>query len=125
MSKKVNVIVVNGVEYNVPEETLKSITVICEAFGTKVTKVSTTKDQPKVTTKPQPKPQKQTSKKSDGFDRAKYEVISREFGCWSEKRNTCYKKCRDLVYKVMNGELTKAKGKAEVKKILATEYGIK
>ena len=119
---KVNVIIVNGRSFEVNADTLKSIEVICSAFGKEV---KTTKDQPKTTTKPQPKAEKQTEKKSDAFDRKAYEAISREFGCWSDRKSTCYKKCRDTVYKVMNGELTKAKGKAEVKKILATEYGIK
>lgn len=122
---KVNVIIVNGRTFEVNADTLKSIEVICSAFGKEV---KTTKDQPKVSTKAEPKPQpkaeKQT-KKSDTFDRKAYEAISREFGCWSERKSTCYKKCRDTVYAVMNGTMTKAKGKAEVKKILATEYGIK
>lgn len=117
---KVNVIIVNGRSFEVNADTLKSIEVICSAFGKEV---KTTKDQPKAEPKPQPKAEKQT-KKSDTFDRKAYETISREFGCWSERKSTCYKKCRDTVYKVMNGELTKAKGKAEVKKILKAEYNI-
>lgn len=67
----------------------------------------------------------QTSKKSDDkFDRAKYEALSKEFNCWSDRKKTCYKKCRDTVYSVMNGSLSKAKGKAKVKEILKDEYGI-
>lgn len=101
--KAMAVLTAMGITFTTTEETAKA-----------TTKAKTTKAQPKA-----------EEKSENKFNRAKYESISREFGCWSERKSTCYKKCRDTVYKVMNGELTKAKAKAEVKKILATEYGIK
>ena len=120
---KVNSIIVNGTEYTVNEEVLNSIVTICNALGTKKTvKTTKAKAQPKAEVKATAKAEVKADKAT--FDRKAYESISREFGCWSDKRNCCYKKCRDVVYKVMDGSLTKAKGKAEVAKILKSEYGI-
>lgn len=68
------------------------------------------------TTKAEPKAQPKTSSKKksdDTFDRDKYLSIAKELGCLGKKG--VWKGCRPTVYKVMDGTLTKAKAKAEVK----------
>lgn len=60
---------------------------------------------------------KQTSKKSDdNFDRAKYEATAKQLGCFG--KHGVWKCCRPTVYAVMNGEMTVAKGKTEVKAVI-------
>lgn len=72
------------------------------------------------------KPAQQTSKSKaqpkadDDFDRAKYEATAKQLGCFGKRG--VWKCCRPTVYKVMDGSLSLAKAKAEVKKI-ATEKG--
>ena len=59
-------------------------------------------------------------KADDNFDRAKYEATAKQLGCFG--KHGVWKCCRPTVYKVMDGSLSLAKAKAEVKKI-ATEKG--
>lgn len=59
---------------------------------------------------------KQTSSKKksdDSFDRAKYLSVAERLGCLG--KHGVWKACRPTVYKVMDGTLSEAKGKAEVK----------
>lgn len=56
---------------------------------------------------------KSKASKSDDFDRTAYEKIARELGCMGKRG--VYKACRQYVYGVMDGSMTKAQAKRKVK----------
>ena len=124
---KNTMITMNNKQYEVPNDIA---TVILEA-------IAEFEIQPKVETKAEAlanalastksgKPATQSSTKSKGkaqpkadddFDRAKYEATAKQLGCFG--KHGVWKCCRPTVYKVMDGSLSLAKAKAEVKKIAA------
>ena len=61
------------------------------------------------------KPSKTSSKKKsdNSFDRDKYLSVAEELGC--RGKHGVWKACRPTVYKVLDGSLSIAKAKAEVK----------
>lgn len=71
---------------------------------------TTAKPSRKTTSKP-----KASAKKSDGFDHDKYVAVGKALGCLRTNGTSVYKCCRDVVYAVMDGEMTQAQGKREAK----------
>lgn len=123
---KKNTFEINGTKYEgIPAKTMELILDVLSPYVVKEEEPASAEEQLEAL---RPKNKSVSAKKGNTLDRVAYEKASREFGCWSEKRHSCWTKCRPVIYAYIGhepekyGKMTKKQAAAAIAKIKKESY---